>query len=46
MDLKRGIKKKDIIYMKELRLKKNIGIFDEERQVKQKESIDKEFTLD
>ena len=37
---------KDIIYIKDLRVKTIIGIFDWERKVKQEVSIDMEFTFD
>mgnify|MGYP001326881266 FL=1 len=37
---------KDIIYIKDLRVKTIIGIFDWERKVKQEVSIDIEFTYD
>ena len=43
MALKRGIKMEDIIYIKDLRIKTIIGIFDWERKVKQEVSIDMEF---
>ena len=46
MALKRGIKMEDIIYIKDLRIKKIIGIFDWERKVKQEVSIDMEFPFD
>ena len=37
---------KDIIYIKDLRVKTIIGIFDWERKVKQEVSIDLEFPFD
>ena len=37
---------KDIIYIKDLRIKTIIGIFDWERKVKQEVSIDMEFPFD
>ena len=37
---------KDIIYIKDLRVKTIIGIFDWERKVKQEVSIDMEFPFD
>ena len=37
---------KDIIYIKDLRVKTIIGIFDWERKVKQEVSIDSEFPFD
>ena len=37
---------KDIIYIKDLRVKTIIGIFDWERKVKQEDSIDLEFPFD
>ena len=40
------IKMKDIIYIKDLRIKTIIGIFDWERKVKQEVSIDMEFPFD
>jgi dihydroneopterin aldolase len=40
------IKMKDIIYIKDLRVKTIIGIFDWERKVKQEVSIDMEFPFD
>jgi dihydroneopterin aldolase len=40
------IKMKDIIYIKDLRIKTIIGIFDWERKVKQEISIDMEFPFD
>ena len=46
MALKRGIKMEDIIYIKDLRIKTIIGIFDWERKVKQEVSIDMEFPFD
>ena len=46
MALKRGIKMEDIIYIKDLRIKTIIGIFDWERKVKQEASIDMEFPFD
>jgi len=46
MALKRGIKMEDIIYIKDLRIKTIIGIFDWERKVKQEVSIDIEFPFD
>ena len=39
-------KMKDIIYIKDLRVKTIIGIFDWERKVKQEVSIDMEFPFD
>ena len=46
MALKRGIKMEDIIYIKDLRIKTIIGIFDWERKIKQEVSIDMEFPFD
>ena len=46
MALKRGIKMENIIYIKDLRIKTIIGIFDWERKVKQEVSIDMEFPFD
>jgi dihydroneopterin aldolase len=40
------MKMKDIIYIKDLRVKTIIGIFDWERKVKQEVSIDLEFPFD
>jgi 7,8-dihydroneopterin aldolase/epimerase/oxygenase len=40
------IKMKDIIYIKDLRVKTIIGIFDWERKTKQEVSIDMEFPFD
>ena len=37
---------KDLIYIKDLRVKTIIGIFDWERKVKQEVSIDMEFPFD
>ena len=46
MAIKRANKMKDIIYIKDLRVKTLIGIFDWERKVKQEVSIDMEFPFD
>ena len=46
MAIKRTIKMKDIIYIKDLRVETIIGIFDWERKVKQEVSIDMEFPFD
>ena len=46
MAIKRGIKMEDTIYIKDLRIKTIIGIFDWERKVKQEVSIDLEFPFD
>jgi len=46
MAIKRANKMKDIIYIKDLRVKTIIGIFDWERKVKQEVSIDMEFPFD
>ena len=46
MAIKRGIEMEDTIYIKDLRIKTIIGIFDWERKVKQEVSIDLEFPFD
>ena len=46
MATKRAIKMKVIIYIKDLRVKTIIGLFDWERKVKQEVSIDMEFPFD
>ena len=46
MAIKRGIEMEDTIYIKDLRIKTIIGIFDWERKVKQEVSIDLEVPFD